>query len=187
MIKLIVGLGNPGAEYANTRHNVGAWFVDAIAAAHNATFKKEKKFFGDLAKVNFASDECYLLKPATFMNDSGQSVQAIAHFYKIKPEEILVAHDEIDFPIGQVRIKKGGGHGGHNGLRDIMERLSTADFFRLRIGVSHPGHKDRVSSHVLGAPSKKDKAAIDDSIIEALRILPDLVAGETDKVMRELH
>ncbi len=186
-IKLIIGLGNPGAEYAKTRHNVGAWFIDTLAASLHAEFKKEKKFTAEVAKVSIDGHECYLLKPLTFMNDSGHSVQAAAHFYKVAPKEMLIAHDELDFPVGQVKLKVGGGHGGHNGLRDIAEKLASTDFLRLRIGIEHPGHKDRVTAHVLNAPSAHDKKLIDDSIIDALRVLPDVINGKIEKAMRDLH
>ncbi len=187
-IKLIVGLGNPGAEYARTRHNVGIWFIDAVANAWQAQFKAEKKFFSDVAKANIDGHDCYLLKPMTFMNDSGKAVLAACQFYKIDPSEMLIAHDELDFPAGEARIKQNGGHGGHNGLRDIIEKLGGAhNFLRFRIGIAHPGQKEHVTSHVLGAPSKQDKALIDDAIIDGLRILPDLVNGQTEKAIRDLH
>lgn len=186
-IKLIVGLGNPGAEYARTRHNVGMWFVDAVANAWPATFKKEKKLFSEVAKTQIADHDCYLIKPLLFMNESGAAVQAAAQFFKIAPHEILVAHDELDFPTGQVRVKQDGGHGGHNGLRDIIQKLGAANFLRLRIGIAHPGHRERVTGHVLSAPNKQDTALINDGIISALRILPDLIKGEIEKAIRELH
>ncbi len=182
-IKLIVGLGNPGVDYAKTRHNVGMWFVDAIAAEFDETFKKEAKFFGFFRKT---STYCLLI-PTTFMNDSGKAVAAVAKFYKISPTEILVVHDELDFPVGQVRLKSGGGHGGHNGLRDIIQHLGSNNFYRLRIGIDHPGHKDRVTPYVLSAPNKKDREEIMLSINLALRLIPDLIAGKFQKVMRELH
>ncbi len=187
MIKLIVGLGNPGAEYEKTRHNVGAWFVDQIASEHNQTLRKESKFYGLVANCLIDGNKCYLLEPTTYMNDSGKAVAAMARFYKIKPDEILVAHDELDFPVGQVRIKESGGHGGHNGLRDIISHLGTKDFYRLRIGIDHPGHKDKVTPYVLGQPSKKDKQLIDDGIAESLRVVDELANGEFEKAMRYLH
>ncbi len=186
-IKLIVGLGNPGSEYENTRHNVGAWFIDCLAQQKNQTLSLEKKFFGLASKLNLDARAYWLLQPTTFMNDSGRSVAAIANFYKIAPTEILVAHDELDFPAGEIRLKQGGGHAGHNGLRDIIEMLGTADFYRLRIGIGHPGHKDRVTPYVLSAPSHADKLRILEAIDAGLTVIPDLIRGEFQKVMRELH
>ena len=186
-IQLVVGLGNPGKEYEKTRHNVGAWFVDRLAQRHSATLKAEKKFFGAVAKINIAGKAVWLLIPTTYMNESGKAIAAIAKFYKIPPEAILVAHDELDFPVGQMRIKEGGGHGGHNGLRDIMRHLKTGDFFRLRIGIGHPGHKDKVTPYVLSQPSKSDKERIQLAIDDGLRAIPDIVSGKFEKAMRHLH
>lgn len=186
-IKLIVGLGNPGAEYAKTRHNVGAWFVGQLAESAQQTLRNEAKFFGLVARVTMAGESCWLLQPTTYMNDSGQAIQAIAKFYKIKPEEILVAHDELDFPVGKVRIKENGGHGGHNGLRDTIAHLHANNFYRLRIGIGHPGHKDHVTPYVLGEPSRGDKELIINAIDAALRTVPDLIGGDLQRAMRTLH
>lgn len=186
-IKLIVGLGNPGTEYAKTRHNVGAWLVKTLAERENQELRKESKFFGLAAKINVADHPCWLVEPTTYMNESGRSVAAIAQFYKITPQEILVAHDELDFPAGTIRLKENGGHGGHNGLRDIIQCLGTPDFYRLRIGIGHPGHKDRVTPYVLSEPSRGDKELIISSLDSAMRYLPELMEGEIQKVMRELH
>lgn len=186
-IKLIVGLGNPGSEYAKTRHNVGAWFVEKLAEESHQTLRNESKFFGEVTRIQLSGNPCYLLKPTTYMNESGQSIQAIAKFYKIKPEEILVAHDELDFPVGTVRIKESGGHGGHNGLRDTISHLHTNNFYRLRIGIGHPGNKDHVTPYVLGTPSRGDKELIMKSIDDALRVVPDLIVGESQRAMRWLH
>lgn len=186
-IKLIVGLGNPGAEYANTRHNVGAWFVEQLANRESQTLRKEIKFFGFVARIANATHQCWLLNPITFMNDSGKAVAALSRFYKISTEEILVAHDELDFPAGKVRLKENGGHGGHNGLRDIIQRLGNNNFYRLRIGIGHPGHKDRVTPYVLSNPSKNDKVLIQEGIDSTMSFIPDLLNGEFQKVMKQLH
>ena len=157
-IKLIVGLGNPGAEHTETRHNVGFWFIDTLAKKYSLTFRPESKFQSEVCRISIADIDCWLCKPVTYMNVSGQAVQAIANFYKIAIDEILVAHDEIDLNAGTVRLKKDGGHGGHNGLRDIIEKINGKNFIRLRIGVSHPGSKEQVTPHVLGRPGGVSKA-----------------------------
>lgn len=187
MIRLIVGLGNPGAKYARTRHNVGAWLVAELAAKHGLTLREESKFSGQIAVLTTGGQQCWLLIPSTFMNESGRAVQAIANFYKILPEEMLVAHDELDFPAGTVRLKASGGHGGHNGLRDIIQRLSSNEFYRLRIGIDHPGNRDQVTPYVLGEPSIHDKDKITQAITDSLAVIPDLLSGETDRAFRYLH
>lgn len=186
VVRLIVGLGNPGLKYAQTRHNVGAWLLTALARQENLSLKTESKFFGQCALWNSYAQPCWILIPNTFMNESGRAVQAIASFYKIAMEEILVAHDELDFPAGVIRLKSGGGHGGHNGLRDIIQRMGGA-FYRLRIGIGHPGHRDQVTPYVLGEPSLHDKEKINQAINEALAIIPDLLCGEIDRAFRYLH
>lgn len=186
-IQLIVGLGNPGSEYEKTRHNVGALFVDALANQHQETLRSETKFRGAAAKLTGTESSCWLLKPSTYMNESGQSVIAFANFYKILPESILIVHDELDFDPGVIRIKESGGHGGHNGLRDITRHLKTGDFFRLRIGIGHPGLKDRVTPYVLSVPSRTDHDKISQSIDEGLQVIPNLVSGDIDKAFRYLH
>ncbi|KLT72580.1 peptidyl-tRNA hydrolase [Neisseria arctica] len=186
-IKLIVGLGNPGKEYEQTRHNVGFWFVDELAWAWRATFKEEKKFFGEVARVSRPEGDVWLLKPNTFMNRSGQAVAALAQFYKIKPSEIMVVHDELDIACGRIKFKLGGGNGGHNGLKDIQARLSTPDYYRLRLGIDHPGDRNLVVGYVLNKPSAEDRQKIDDSIAKSLRGLPKIMAGEFEEAMRELH
>ncbi len=186
-IKLIVGLGNPGPKYSETRHNAGFWFVDDLASQYRAHFLPEKKFHGEVARINLEDKDIWLLKPETYMNRSGLSVVSLAMFYKIAPENILVAHDEIDLKAGTARLKSGGGHGGHNGLRDIISHLGTRDFQRLRIGVDHPGSKDMVVDYVLKRPDAKDRQAIEDSINEALRVMPKVAAGEWEKAMHQLH
>ena len=185
-IRLIVGLGNIGAEYEATRHNAGFWLVDAFARDARAAFRSEKGFFGALAKVGGA----YLLKPSTYMNRSGQAVAALAGFYKILPEEILVAHDELDLPPGAIKVKQGGGHAGHNGLKDIQARLGTTDFWRLRIGIGHPRELDlaqEVVDFVLHRPSREHQALIDEAIVRALEVLPQMVAGEIQTAIMQLH
>lgn len=184
-IDLIVGLGNPGGNYEQTRHNAGFWFVDALAR-QSGTFRSESKFQGDVCKISLSGHDCWLLKPATFMNRSGQSVTALAGFYKVPAENILVVHDELDLPPGVARLKQGGGHGGHNGLRDIIARLG-ADFMRLRIGIGHPGSKEQVVDYVLQRPSLADRQQIDSAIAAALAVMPELLCGEAQRAMNQLH
>jgi PTH1 family peptidyl-tRNA hydrolase len=186
-IKLIVGLGNPGPKYSETRHNAGFWFVEDLADQYRSRFLPEKKFHGEVARIKIEGKDIWLLKPETYMNRSGLAVISLALFYKIAPENILVAHDEIDLKAGTARLKSGGGHGGHNGLRDIISQLGTKDFQRLRIGVDHPGSKDMVVDYVLKRPDSKDRQAIEDSIDEALRVVPKIAAGEWEKAMHQLH
>ena len=186
-IKLIVGLGNPGPKYSETRHNAGFWFVDDLASQYRSRFLPEKKFHGEVARINLEGKDIWLLKPETYMNRSGLSVVSLAAFYKIAAENILVAHDEIDLKAGTARLKSGGGHGGHNGLRDIISHLGSKDFQRLRIGVDHPGSKDQVVDYVLKRPDSKDRQAIEDSINDALRVMPKVAAGEWEKALHQLH
>ncbi|MFZ5467153.1 MAG: aminoacyl-tRNA hydrolase [Pseudomonadota bacterium] len=186
-IRLIVGLGNPGSRYADTRHNAGFWFVDEIARLAGATLRPEPRFHGEAARTTLDGRELWLLQPTTFMNRSGQSVAALARFYKIAPEQILIAHDEIDLPAGQIKLKYAGGHGGHNGLRDLHAHLGTPNYWRLRIGVGHPGSKDQVADYVLHAPSKVDREKIDFVIDEARRQFPTLLRGDATAVMNHLH
>lgn len=181
-IQLIVGLGNPGDEYENTRHNVGAWFVEALAEQHKISLRMETKFKGLFG----AFENCKLLIPTTFMNLSGQAVKAVANFYKISPEEILVAHDELDFEAGVVKLKIGGGNNGHNGLKDIIANLNSADFYRLRFGIGRPNDKN-YTDYVLHSPSKTDKAQIENAIDNAINIVPELLAGNFAKAMQNLH
>ncbi len=185
-IRLIAGLGNPGEKHEPTRHNAGFWFVDTLAAREHATFKSEAKFKGEVAHFFSHGEKIWLLKPQTYMNDSGESLRPFCDFYKISTEEVLVAHDEIDLPNGEVKIKWSGGHGGHNGLRSIFAHLNK-DFWRLRIGVGHPGHKDQVVSYVLKKTGREDRAVIDDAIYDAMNIIEDCVAGDMEAAMRKLH
>ncbi|MCL4470194.1 MAG: aminoacyl-tRNA hydrolase [Sulfuricella sp.] len=186
-IRLIVGLGNPGREYEATRHNAGFWWVDAAAAGKSASFKPEKKFHGLAARLAVSNREVWLLKPETFMNLSGRSVSALAGFYKIAPDEILVVHDELDLPPGTVRLKKGGGHGGHNGLKDIIAQLGTPEFWRLRLGIGHPGNRDAVVNFVLNAPQHGELALIDAAVETSLAALPQLLSGDFPAAMIKLH
>jgi PTH1 family peptidyl-tRNA hydrolase len=182
-IKLIVGLGNPGREYEATRHNAGFWLLERFAATRRLELKTERRYFGRVA----ADGGCWLLQPGTFMNDSGKSVVALALFYKILPDEILVLHDEIDFPPGTVKMKLGGGVAGHNGLKSIAARLGSQDFWRLRIGVGHPGDKNLVPDYVLKKPSKVDRDAIESTLERALEVLPLCVSGDMQAAMLKLH
>ena len=187
-IKLIVGLANPGAEYAQTRHNAGAWYVDLLARQHNQQLKEECKFFGYTARLSLAGEDVRLLVPTTFMNLSGKAVLAMAQFYRIEPEEILVAHDELDIPPGLAKIKLGGGNGGHNGLKDIQSKFgNNPNFYRLRIGIGHPGDKSKVVGFVLGKPPANEQKLIDDAIDEALRCTELLMKEGLEKTMRRLH
>lgn len=185
-IQLIVGLGNPGQKYSSTRHNAGFWFLDLLARQFHADFRTESKFKGEVASFNHNGERVWLLKPATFMNLSGESLGPFARFYQIAPENILVVHDEIDLPPGTVRFKKGGGHGGNNGLRSIFSHFSK-EFWRLRIGVGHPGDRDQVISYVTQTPSAKDRQLIDESIDKAMETMPDVLAGDMGAAMQILH
>jgi PTH1 family peptidyl-tRNA hydrolase len=180
-------LGNPGSEYANTRHNAGFWFVDEVARKFGGSFKPEKKFQGEVARSTIHGRQVWLLKPDTYMNLSGQSVLALMQFYKIKLANILVVHDDLDLPVGEVRLKEGGGHGGHNGLRDIISRCGGNGFQRLRLGIGHPGHKTKVTGHVLKKASTDDQTAIENAIDQAINVLDQIVNGETAKAMQTLH
>ena len=185
-VTLIAGLGNPGARYANNRHNVGFWFADMLAESNDVTFSYQKKLFGYLCKVSVSSTALILFKPDVYMNESGRSLQAVTRFYQIEPSQILVVHDEIDFPTGKIRLKEGGGHGGHNGLRSIIAAIGN-DFWRLRVGVGHPGHKDQVTGYVLGNASEDDTIEIRTVLRQSKDLLPDLVNGEFEMAMNTLH
>jgi PTH1 family peptidyl-tRNA hydrolase len=187
MIRLIAGLGNPGPEYAATRHNAGFWFVDEVARRLNASLAPERSYFGKAARVNVAGRSIWLLEPTTFMNLSGKSVAALARFFKIEPNEILVAHDELDVVPGQAKLKFGGSHAGHNGLRDIHAQLGTADYWRLRIGVGHPGVKAEVVNWVLKKPSQEHRVAIEDCIARCIKAVPELLRGEMEKATMMIH
>ena len=186
-IDIIVGLGNPGNEYANTRHNAGFWFVDEVARQFGGNFKSEKKFNGEVARAVVHGRDIILLKPMTYMNLSGQALQPLMNFYKVKLENVLVAHDELDLPVGSIRLKQGGGHGGHNGLRDIIANCGGNNFQRLRIGIGHPGDKSRVTGHVLKKADSEDQQAIEDCIKRAMDELDLIVNGDSQKAMQKLH
>ncbi len=186
-IKLIVGLGNPGTTYEDTRHNAGAWFVNRMLQSHNISLYHENKFYGAMGKLNLNSQLIHVLIPSTYMNESGQSVLAAAHFYKILPHEILIAHDELDLPTGIVRLKQGGGHAGHNGLRDVILQLHSPDFWRLRIGINHPDIKEDVAEYVLHAPNKSDQHNIESAIDCAMQVMPDFLTGSQQQAMQNLH
>ena len=186
-LRLIVGLGNPGPEHARTRHNAGFWFVDALAAKAGARWGLDTKLHGETAKCQLAGQTVWLLKPATFMNLSGRSVAGALRYWKIEPEESLIAHDELDLAPGTARLKFDGGHGGQNGLRDTIQHLGHGGFHRLRVGIGHPGHKDGVTPWVLGRPGRDDEAAILRAVDEAIQVLPLAVAGEFNEAMKQLH
>lgn len=186
-LRLIVGLGNPGSEYEATRHNTGFWFVERLAQRHNQTFRLESRHHGMTCKLLLHGHECRLLKPTTYMNRSGQSVASLASYFRIPPEEILVAHDELDLSPGEIRLKSGGGHAGHNGLRDIMSALGSRDFHRLRIGIDHPGQRGAVVDYVLGRPSQADRQAIESALDTALDYMDEIVEGNLQRAMNLLH
>lgn len=186
-ILLIVGLGNPGAEYELTRHNAGAWFASSLADDANISMRFTPKFHGMHGVAKVKGHDCHLLIPTTFMNLSGQAVSALANYYKIPPQSILVAHDELDVPVGTIRLKFDGGHGGHNGLRDIIRHLGTNQFHRLRIGVGHPGTGKDVANYVLSPPKKNEREEIDSALRHAEGILPLVMQGEFQKAMQFLH
>ena len=187
MVRLLVGLGNPGAEYEATRHNAGFWFIDEVARALKVTLVPERSYFGLAARANTAHGPVWLLEPMTFMNLSGKSVAALARFFKIAPQEILVAHDELDLLPGQVKMKLGGSHAGHNGLKDIHAQLGSADYWRLRLGIGHPGVKAEVVNYVLKKPSAEHREAIEKTIAQSLTALDLLLAGEMERAMMKIH
>ncbi|MDB5986827.1 MAG: aminoacyl-tRNA hydrolase [Nevskia sp.] len=185
-LKAVIGLGNPGAEYARTRHNAGFWFADHLARAYRGNFRVESKFGGELTRLRIGSADVLLLKPATFMNRSGEAAQKLVQFYKLTPADVLIAHDELDLPAGTVRLKRGGGHGGHNGLRSLHQHLGE-DYLRLRIGIGHPGHRDLVLNYVLGRASGADQALIDDALARAQAAVETLFNQGWDKAAQQLH
>ncbi len=187
MIKLFVGLGNPGPEYAATRHNAGFWWIDALARELKLTLVPERAYHGLMARTSIAGHSVWLLQPQTFMNLSGKSVAALARFFKIQPEEILVVHDELDLSPGQAKLKRGGSHAGHNGLRDIHAQLGSSDYWRLRIGIGHPGVKGEVIHWVLKKPAPDQRQLIEDSIAHSLKAYPTMLAGDMDKATLLVH
>jgi len=186
-IRCIIGLGNPGSKYELTRHNAGFWFVDELARQRGVSLRSEVKFFSDVCRVQYSDMDYWLVKPTTFMNRSGQSVSAICRFYKIEPNQLLVVHDELDMSPGTTRLKFGGGHGGHNGLRDITAALNTADFYRLRVGIGHPGHRDQVVDYVLSRPNQADAEQIQASLVNATEIITHCLRGDYQGAMNQLH
>ncbi len=186
-LRLIVGLGNPGAEYLRTRHNAGFWFVDALASGEGASFSVDSKLHGASCRVNLAGEPVWLLKPSTFMNKSGIAVASALRYYKIEPDQCLVVHDDLDLEPGTARLKFDGGHGGQNGLRDIVSHIGHGKFHRLRIGIGHPGVRDRVTAWVLGRPSAQDEDAMLDAIARAMDVLPLAVEGRFEDAMKRLH
>ncbi|MGI9308637.1 MAG: aminoacyl-tRNA hydrolase [Gammaproteobacteria bacterium] len=182
----IIGLGNPGEKYASTRHNVGFWLVDQLARNSSAGFKSESKFLGAACQLSMAGNTLRILKPTTYMNESGSSVRRFMDFFKLEVGQLLVVHDELDLPPGTVRLKRGGGHGGHNGLRDLIQHCGK-DFLRLRIGIGHPGDKNQVTNYVLKKPAGDEQRQIEDSIIDGLRAIDVLFADGLEKAMHQLH
>ena len=185
-LKLIAGLGNPGTQYARTRHNAGWWFVDALLAQQRGAWRHDAQQHADLARVRIDDAELWLAKPTSFMNRSGGPVSALARFYRITPQEILIVHDDIDLPPGVARLKQGGGHGGHNGVRDVIAHLG-AEFWRLRLGVGHPGSRDLVLDAVLDRPTGAEQQQIDDAMQRALAVVPELLSAGAQKAMHRLH
>ncbi|MCG2580309.1 MAG: aminoacyl-tRNA hydrolase [Marinobacter sp.] len=186
-ILMVVGLGNPGPDYENTRHNAGALFVEALARAAGQTLRPERKYHGLYARIQWQGLDLHLLNPTTFMNRSGLAIKALADFFKIQPQQILVAHDELDIPPGTAKLKKGGGHGGHNGLRDTIAHLGTNDFLRLRVGIGHPGDSRKVTGYVLGRLGKQETEELNAVIDEIMRVLPDAASGKLPAAMNRLH
>jgi PTH1 family peptidyl-tRNA hydrolase len=185
-IRLIVGLGNPGASYANTRHNAGFWLIDALTEPYATHLKLEKKFQGVSGSFTYHTDRCFLLQPHTYMNESGLSIAKFIHFYKIRTEQILVVHDELDFPPGKTYLKFDGGHGGHNGVRNVIQHIGSS-FWRLRIGIGHPRHRDLVHDYVLSSPTISQKKHIMHSIDQIVSVIPLLLTGHFQQIMCELH
>ena len=185
-VRIIVGLGNPEDRYERTLHNAGFWFADALARKFGGHFRYEKKFDAEICRVKIHGEDVWLVKPQSYMNHSGPPVRGMLDYYRLQPGELLVAHDEIDLPPGTVRIKEGGGHGGHNGIRDVI-RHCGADFLRLRLGVGHPGEKDKVTNYVLKPGSAEIDSAIERNIDDTIGVLPELVDGNINAAMKKLH
>ena len=186
-IKLIVGLRNPGSAYAHTRHNAGGWFVEALVSYCKATLKIEKKLHSELTNLEIDNIQCKAILPMSFMNHSGLAVYTVSQFYRIEPHEILVVHDELDLPVGRIKLKTGGGHGGHNGLRDIINQLGSTAFHRLRIGIAHPGHKGLVLDYVLGKPSQHDRQLINEAIERGIDTMPMILSDRIEIAMSQLN
>ncbi|OGV48806.1 MAG: aminoacyl-tRNA hydrolase [Legionellales bacterium RIFCSPHIGHO2_12_FULL_42_9] len=186
-IKLIVGLRNLGSAYEATRHNAGGWFIETLIQHYPVSLKIDQKFHGEVGRFQIQDNNCLVLLPLTFMNQSGLPVREVSQFYRILPEEILIVHDDLDLPVGRVKLKTAGGNGGHNGLRDIIANLGSNAFYRLRVGIGHPGHKDLVLNYVLNKPSVADKQLICDAIENSMAIIPDLLAGKISAAMNMLN
>jgi PTH1 family peptidyl-tRNA hydrolase len=187
-LKLIVGLGNPGPQHDSNRHNAGVIFLHHLCKSYGGSLRGESKFFGEYGSINIAGQDIKMLFPTTFMNNSGKAVAAICNFFKIEPKNMLVAYDEIDFEVGVTRFKEDGGHGGHNGIRDIISSIGgKRDFYRLRIGVGHPGHKSMVANYVLNNPSRSEADLIMADVEDAIRVMPHAAVGEWEEAMRLLH
>ena len=185
--QLLIGLGNPGARYETTRHNAGVWLLERVARRYASGFRSSPRCFGSIADADIAGTRVRLFRPDTFMNHSGRAVAAVAGFYKVPIERILIAHDEIDLPPGTVRLKRGGGHGGHNGLRDVVPQLASAGFSRIRIGVGHPGSKDRVVGYVLDRPPPAERSEIDDAVERVVDEIARIAGGDLEGAMNTLH
>lgn len=186
-IELIVGLGNPGKDYEDTKHNAGAWWLEELLSQDHQQPKLESKFHGKIAAVKINNLNVRTLLPTTYMNESGRAVAATAKFYRIPPEKVLIVHDDLDLPAGSIKLKRGGGHGGHNGLRDIIPAIGSKEFARLRIGIGHPGNKNQVTNYVLKPPSKEDKASIMHAIAVSLDLKTDIITGNWSDAMNKLH
>ena len=184
---LIIGLGNPGSKYAETRHNAGFWFLDRLAVQAGVTFRRSLRLHAQLAKATLHGHDCVLAKPRTFMNESGRAVRAVIDYYKASVDQVLVAYDELDLPPGTARLKSGGGHGGHNGMRDIFRHTANHEFLRLRIGIGHPGHKSAVTGYVLSRPTAEQERLILASITDAIDVMPAVLDGNVPSAMKELH
>lgn len=184
---LIAGLGNPGSKYERTRHNAGFWFLDALDRREPLSLKANRKLHGEVCKTRFASSDAVFLRPGTFMNNSGQAIRAVTDYYDIRPERVVVAYDDLDLAPGVVRLKLGGGHGGHNGLRSTFQHLGSQNFWRVRIGIGHPGVREAVTPWVLGRAGADDEKAILKAIDQAVDVMPDLLAGKTERAMQNLH
>ena len=186
-LRLVVGLGNPGPQYADTRHNAGFWLVDELARQHGGHFRPESKYHGETCRIALAGQELWLLKPMTYMNRSGLAVAALARFHRIPLPTMLVVHDDLDLPPGVVRLKRAGGHGGHNGLRDLIAHLGGNDFLRLRLGIGHPGDSSEVLNYVLRCAPQTERTLLEQAIADALRELLRLVAGQWERAVHALH
>lgn len=186
-VKLFVGLGNPGPEYKETRHNVGVWWLDRLAYFLNVSFSEESNWRLLLAKTEYEGRRVFLARPLTYMNESGHPVRALTSYYRINPKDMVIAHDELDLPPGTIKLKMNGGHAGHNGLKSVIAHLGTSDFWRLRIGIGHPGHKDKVVSWVLGRPAEKDRLLIEKAIESSSAFFPELLRGDMNQFMQYLH